>query len=178
MERKNITIRLAQINEGQLLSDLGSRAFFQAFGADNAPEDMAAYLKGAFYTEKQAEELARPGSVFLIVEINGKPGGYAHLHESLVPECVIGNKPVELARFYLLSEWIGKGMGSQLMQACIDEAQGRGGDVLWLGVWEKNARAIAFYNKWGFTVVGTHSFQLGSDLQQDFIMQRPLQRLR
>ncbi len=89
-----------------------------------------------------------------------------------MPECVSGVRPVELVRFYLLQEWIGKGFGARLMQACVDEGQRRGADVIWLGVWEHNARAIAFYQKWGFAIVGTHNFQLGTELQQDYIMQR------
>ncbi len=60
------------------------------------------------------------------------------------------------------------------MQFCIDEARGRGGDVLWLGVWQKNARAIAFYHKWEFEIVGTQTFQLGNDPQSDFVMRRSL----
>jgi len=172
MEPQNIVIRSALAHEAPLLSDLGARAFYQAFAADNTPEDIADYLAGAFSPEKQADELTRPGSTFLILEINGTPAGYAHLQEGHVPECVTGNHPIELVRFYLLHDWTGKGIGSRLMQACFNEVRRTGADVLWLGVWERNARAIAFYQKWGFTIVGTHSFQLGSDLQQDYIMQR------
>jgi len=174
METNSITIRQAQPADASLLSDLGARAFSQAFGADNTPEDMAAYLARAFYPEKQAGELTRPGSIFFIVEADGIPAGYAHLQESEPPTCITGRKPVELARFYLLNNWIGKGVGSQLMQACITEAQGRGGDVLWLGVWQKNARAIAFYKKWRFVISGTQTFLLGSDLQHDYVMRRML----
>jgi diamine N-acetyltransferase len=172
METENINIRPARDHEGTLLSELGARAFSQAFAADNTPENMVTYLSGAFSAEKQAEELARPGSRFLILEINGQPAGFAHLLDSAAPECVTGNQPVELSRFYLLDGWKGKGNGSRLMQACIDEARSRGADVIWLGVWEENARAIAFYQKWGYAIVGTHSFQLGDELQQDYIMQR------
>ncbi len=172
METENITIRPAQADEAKFLSELGARAFYQAFARDNTPENMAAYLAGSFSPEKQAEELARPGSRFFILEIDGTPAGYAHMQDSPAPECVTGNDPVELVRFYLLDGWKGKGIGSQLMQTCIDEARGRGADVIWLGVWENNARAIAFYQKWDYAIVGAHSFQLGDELQQDFIMQR------
>ncbi len=176
MESANpaVMIRIAGKEDAQLLSTLGTLAFAQAFGAENTPEDMTAYLASAFFPEKQAQELACPGSRFLIYEIDGKPAGYAHLKEGQPPTCITGRKPVELARFYLLQDWIGKGFGSPLMRACIQDAQGRGGDVLWLGVWQKNARAITFYQKWGFTIAGTQTFLLGSDLQHDYVMLRML----
>lgn len=168
-------IRPVLAHEGNLLSELGSRAFYQAFARDNTPENMAAYLAGAFSPDKQAQELTRPGSKFLILEIDGTPAGYAHLQDSPAPECITGNHPVELVRFYLLDGWKGKGIGSRLMQACIDEARGRGADVIWLGVWSENARAIAFYKKCGYSIIGTHSFQLGDELQEDFIMRREVE---
>ena len=62
------------------------------------------------------------------------------------------------------------------MQAAIDEAQRRGHDTLWLGVWEHNPRARAFYRKWGFVEVGTHIFVLGSDPQTDILMQRVMDK--
>jgi GNAT superfamily N-acetyltransferase len=174
MNTDSIHIRTACLEDAQLLSDLGARAFYQAFSADNTAADMAAYLAGAFSPEKQADELANPASTFLLLETGGTPAGYAHLQKSQPPTCITGLKPVELCRFYLLQDWIGKGLGSRLMRACIDQAQGRGGDVLWLGVWQKNTRAIAFYQKWGFEIAGTQTFLLGSDLQHDFVMQRKL----
>jgi ribosomal protein S18 acetylase RimI-like enzyme len=70
-----------------------------------------------------------------------------------------------------VQEYIGKGVGRELMAAAIREAGQRGCDSVWLGVWEKNPRAIAFYKKWGFQEVGSHVFQLGDDLQTDFIME-------
>ncbi len=170
----SITIRVACLEDAALLSELGAEAFSQAFGKDNTPEDMAAYLAGSFSPARQAEELSRPGSTFFILESAGKTAGYAHVQESRPPTCITGSRPVELSRFYLLRDWIGKGLAAPLMQACIAEVQGRGGDVLWLGVWQKNARAIAFYKKSGFEIAGTQTFLLGSDLQHDYVMRRSL----
>jgi GNAT superfamily N-acetyltransferase len=79
-----------------------------------------------------------------------------------------------LLRLYTRKEWIGCGVGAALMQACIDEAKQRGCDTLWLGVWEHNARARAFYGRWGFQQAGSHIFQLGDDPQTDFLLQRAL----
>ncbi|MDC0707071.1 hypothetical protein POL68_01175 [Stigmatella sp. ncwal1] len=56
------------------------------------------------------------------------------------------------------------------MLRCLEEGRTRGHDVLWLGVWERNARAQAFYSRWGFTEVGEMRFLLGDDLQRDLVL--------
>ena len=85
-----------------------------------------------------------------------------------------GAKPIELVRLYASREWIGRGVGAALMRACLEEARGAGYETIWLGVWERNARAQTFYEKWGFRAVGEHVFQLGSDPQRDILMERLL----
>lgn len=172
MEKDKTYIRIATADDNVLLAELGARTFKDAFGKDNAQQNMDAYLSQAFNAEVQALELAEPGSVFLIAELAGKAVGYARLNESRAPSGVKGLRPIELVRIYALPEMIGHGIGSQLMQACLQAAQKRGCDTIWLGVWEHNARAIAFYRKWRFTKAGTQTFQLGDDPQTDWVMQR------
>jgi diamine N-acetyltransferase len=165
-------VRPARPEENQLLFELGVEAFSAAFGPANTPENMALYLQSAFSPERQAAELADPASVFLIAELTSQPVGYARLLEGRPPLPVSGSRPIEIVRIYPRPAWIGRGVGSALMHACLQEAVGRGCDTVWLGVWEKNLRAIAFYETWGFRRVGTHPFLLGMDEQTDWIMQR------
>jgi diamine N-acetyltransferase len=171
---KALSIRYGQVDDRVLLADLGARTFFDAFAADNKAENMAAYIASAFYPSKQAEELADPNSVFLIAEIAGDAVGYARLLAGEAPAGVGGIRPIEMVRIYAEQGWIGHGIGAALMQACLDEARQRGHDLLWLGVWEHNRRAIAFYHKWGFVETGTQTFQLGDELQNDLLMKRDL----
>lgn len=168
-----LKIRIAGIQDAHLLAELGARTFADSFAADNTPDDMAAYLAKSFSPEKQAAEMAEPGTVFLIAEEGGKPVGYTRLRERIVPECVGGQHPVEIVRLYSVKEMIGRGVGAALMESCVSEAASRGCDIIWLDVWEKNPRAIAFYRKWGFEKVGEQGFQLGDDLQTDWLMARP-----
>ena len=98
--------------------------------------------------------------------------GYGMLRSGAAPEQVTGERPIELVRLYVSRDSLGSGVGAALMQACIDEAKRGGHHTLWLGVWEHNYRAQAFYRKWNFREVGTQLFQLGDDPQTDFLMQR------
>jgi GNAT superfamily N-acetyltransferase len=128
----------------------------------------------SFNVAQQTAELEDPASTFLIAEVDGHAAGYARLHAGEPAKGVEGANPVELVRLYVSRDWLGRGLGEQLMRACIDEARQAGHETIWLGVWERNARAQAFYRKWNFRTVGEHIFPLGSDLQRDIVMERPL----
>ncbi len=171
----SIQIRTAGPSDHVLLAELGRQTFYDAFAADNTPEDIEAYLAGAFSPQKQAAELADPGTRFLIAELDGEPVGYARLRQDLPPGSIPGERPVEIVRFYSRKEWIGRGVGAALMHACLDEARRRGCDTIWLDVWEQNPRAIAFYKKWGFEIVGKALFTVGADIQHDLLMARPVE---
>ncbi|HLY28267.1 MAG TPA: GNAT family N-acetyltransferase [Aggregatilineales bacterium] len=173
-ERTPIRIRYGTEPDADLLATLGARTFSDTFARDNTPEDMRAYLDANFGVAKQAAELTDPKAVFLIAEAGKVAIGYAKLHTGEAPAGVTGKNVIEIVRLYVVQDWLGQGAGAALMRACLDEARRRGHDTIWLGVWEHNPRAIAFYRRWGFVEFGSHVFQLGSDVQRDFVMERPV----
>jgi len=168
----NITIRYATADDNTLLAELGASTFYDTFAADNTPENMASYLAASFSPEKQAAELNDLLSVFLIAEVDGATVGFARLKEGQPRVIDIGLRSIEIARIYACKEWIGHGVGANLMKACLSEAEKRGCDTVWTSVWEHNTRAQMFYRKWGFVETGTQIFQLGDDLQNDLLMKR------
>jgi len=168
----SLLIRRGEPRDAELLAELGARTFAETFAADNTPENMSAYLASAFSPSQQASELSDSRSSFSIAEVDGVAVGYALLRAGKVPYGVTGDQPIELVRLYVSKESLGTGVGAALMQASIDDAKQRGHQTLWLGVWENNTRAQAFYRKWNFQDVGTHVFQLGDDPQTDILMQR------
>jgi len=169
-----LNIRRASNEDAQLLAELGARTFAETFASENSPEDMAAYLAASFSVERLTAELRDPLSVFFIAEVEGRAAGYAKLHAGEVSADVEGPRPIELARLYVAQAWLGRGVGPALMGRCVDEAREMGFQTIWLGVWERNQRAQAFYRKWNFDEVGEHIFQLGSDPQRDIVMQRAI----
>lgn len=169
-----LIIRHGTVDDAELLSELGARTFSETFAADNTEEDLTEYLATSFNVAQQTAELEDPASTFLIAEITGRAAGYAMLRDGEPERGVEGANPIELVRLYVAREWLGRGLGEQLMRACLDEARQAGHETIWLGVWERNARAQAFYRKWNFRPVGEHMFQLGADLQRDLLMERSL----
>ncbi|PKQ37853.1 MAG: N-acetyltransferase [Actinobacteria bacterium HGW-Actinobacteria-1] len=167
-----MTIRTASLEDAPLLADLGARTFADTFAADNTAEDMADYLARSFGVDIQARELSDDAALVFIAEVAGVAAGYARLRFGATLDCIPGARPVEIHRIYADAPWIGKGVGAALMQACLAEATRCECDTIWLDVWERNPRAIAFYARWGFEVVGAQEFVLGDDVQHDLVMAR------
>ncbi|MGI9106409.1 MAG: GNAT family N-acetyltransferase [Pyrinomonadaceae bacterium] len=174
-----ITVRRATADDAESLAALGASTFYETFVESCRPEDMRAYLSATFGVAQQWAELADPRSIFFIAEAEGTAAaaaavGYAKLFRGETPACVMANAAVELARLYVERDWHGRGVGEALMREMLDEAGRLGCQTIWLGVWEHNERAIAFYRKWQFEVVGEHIFQVGDDPQNDLLMERKL----
>jgi ribosomal protein S18 acetylase RimI-like enzyme len=165
-----LTFRLATVADAARLSAFAYRLFDASFGPDNHPRDMAMYLPAAFSESKQTSELTDPSRRYLLGEHNGELAAYALVRHGSTDAEVDGPKPVEIERFYVDTPWHGRGAAQAMMQRVITLARELGGETLWLGVWEKNARAIRFYTRLGFGDVGSHPYLLGTDWQTDRVM--------
>ncbi|BDH46163.1 spermidine/spermine N(1)-acetyltransferase [Salmonella enterica subsp. enterica serovar Choleraesuis] len=167
-------VRIARSSDAPKLAALAERTFIDTFSASNTKEDMALHCQSSYSPEHQRREIENPQWITLVCECDGELAGYAQLRWEEFPACVIANKPGEILCFYIEKNWHGRGLAQQLMHACLNALKSGGFDAVWLGVWEHNPRAIAFYQKFGFTEAGEHIFQLGSDPQRDIILTRTL----
>jgi diamine N-acetyltransferase len=170
-------IRLAKPADATTLAELGARTFADAFGTDNTRDDLDAFLRSTYTPAIQARELADPSLTYLIAESAEQvPMAFALLNRaSVAPQGVSAPASWELQRFYVDRAWHGSGAAAPLMDACCSEARSARVTGLWLGVWERNARAIRFYEKMGFHRVGTKIFVVGSDPQSDVVMMRTIE---
>jgi ribosomal protein S18 acetylase RimI-like enzyme len=165
-----VTIRTATVADAAVLADLARRTFYDTFAATNDPGDMAVYLAEAYGVDQQTRELTDRDITTLLAEENGDAIAYAQLRAGHIPDCVTGPKPIELWRFYIDRRWHGRGVAQTLMNTVKAAARERDARTLWLGVWERNERARAFYTKSGFTDAGDHIFLFGTDPQTDLLM--------
>jgi ribosomal protein S18 acetylase RimI-like enzyme len=169
-----MNIRHGTTDDAKLLAEFGAQAFYDSFARDNTEENIRLYLNNKYSPEMQLEELSDPDVVFLIAEAKDRMVGYAKVNLNSTNDAVRGVKTMEIERIYAAKDLIGQGIGKELMLACLQEARQRNCNSVWLGVWEKNPRAIEFYRKWGFKEVGTQTFMVGNDPQRDFIMELEL----
>ena len=165
-----VKIRPATLADAATLTELGARTFRDTFAADNTPEDVEAFLASHYRPELQEAELKDPRNLYLLAEVSGVPAGFALLRDGALEQGVQAKRPLNLSRLDVDQPFLGAKVGAALMLRCLEEARTRKHDVLWLGVWEHNTRARAFYARWGFTEVGEMHFPLGSDLQRDLVL--------
>ena len=170
----SMTIRLAVPTDAGALAQFAARTFRDAFAADNRPEDLEQHLAESYGLPQQSRELADANTVTLLAHRGDELAGYAQLRFGPVPACVDANAPIEVRRFYIAQEFHGQGLAQSLMSRVDEEAVRLGARTLWLGVWERNPRARAFYRNCGFVDVGSQIFVVGSDPQTDRVMARPV----
>ena len=169
-----IAIRHANLADAAPLAALAERTFRDTFAEANSQADMDSHCARSFSPELQREELSGLSRVTLLAEAGKTPVAFAQLRLRSPTGCLAAERPAELNRLYVLSEWHGRGVAQQLMEAILARAAQEQADYLWLGVWERNPKAIAFYRKFGLEVVGEHRFVLGTDPQLDLIMAVPI----
>jgi diamine N-acetyltransferase len=170
MSAPGVVFRPATAEDAAEWSAFAERVFVETFAKDNTPENFTTYLRSAFSTDLQTREIADPNAFVLLAFVSGSLAGYAHLDKSEVPASIDDDSALELKRFYVAKEWQGRGLANSLMHETMQHARARGARTLWLGVWEHNPRAIAFYRKQGFREVGSHPFLIGDDRQTDLEM--------
>lgn len=167
-----IEVRIATTKDAELIADMSRRTFHDSFAESNTPENMDKFMSERFTREGLIAEVGAPGNIFLLAMFDDQPAGYARLREDNNPPLLAGLKTIEIARIYSEKEMIGKGVGRALMEKSLAVASELNKELIWLGVWEKNYRAIEFYTKWGFKKFGEHPFVLGDDVQTDWLMRR------
>lgn len=168
------TIRYATADDAELIANLSRKTFHETFGYVNTKENMDKFMTEQFSREKLIKEVTEPGNTFLLVFDHDVPVGYVRMREGKKFPEFDGKDSIEIVRIYSINTYLGTGVGQQMMRQCIFIAKELKKEIIWLGVWEKNPRAIAFYTKWGFEKFGEHDFFLGDDQQRDWLLMKKL----
>ena len=171
---ESIEIRYADVGEIEDLAELASRSFVDTFASVNDPANIEFYLNTALSVDRFLKEYADTDSVFLVAHQTGSStlAGYAKLRRESGNVNVDHKRTIEIERIYVDKPFLGHGVGAALMRRCFAEALDQECDGIWLGVWEHNEAAIKFYERWGFSKVGSHPFMLGAEQQTDLVMAR------
>lgn len=167
-------IRRGAAADAAALAAFAARTFAETFGEFNTPENLRAHLVASYGIPQQTRELVDAAAVTLLAEDASTLVAYAQVRRAPPPPCVTVPGPIQLQRFYVDRVAHGRGVSQQLMDAVRETARGFGAQHLWLAVWERNPRAIAFYGKCGFADVGDTEFYVGPDRQIDRVLVAPV----
>ena len=173
-DRPHVRVREAGPADAALLSELGARTFRDTYVSGTDRRDLEAFVGVTFSIEQRAAELRDDSNVHLIAEVGGEAAAFAVIRDEAAPVELPGERQLLLSYIYVDRPFQGGGVGAALMSRCIEIGRERGHDVLWLGVWERNDRAIAFYERWGFRHHGEVPFAFGSETHRDLIYALPL----
>lgn len=171
---QNITIEKVTLKEIDRLQKIGRQTFFETFSAENTGENMKKYLEEVFSIEKLTAELNNTNSEFYFAELGNNIIGYLKLNSGESQTELKDDNALEIERIYVLKEFYGKNVGQLLYEKAMQIARQKNAGYVWLGVWEKNPRAINFYKKNGFVEFDKHIFKLGNDEQTDILMKLQL----
>ena len=169
----SLAYRTAGPADAPALAAMGRRCFVETFGSYFPADDMALHLERKFGPEALAAEFLDPALRIRMAETDGEVMAWLKLAPMDLP---VPHEPaaLEVKQLYVLEAWQGAGVAAALMAWAIATARAQGAPALYLCVWEKGDRAIAFYRKQGFEIVGHAPFRLGTQLYQDPVMRLAL----
>lgn len=169
-----LNIKKCTLEDLRKLQEISYETFNETFKHQNSPENMNAYLERAFNLKQLERELSNIFSLFFFVYFNNEVAGYLKVNTNDAQSEEMGDESLEIERIYIRNKFQKHGLGKYLLNKAMEIAVERKKNKIWLGVWEKNENAIAFYIKNGFVQTGAHSFYMGDEEQVDFIMTKML----
>jgi ribosomal protein S18 acetylase RimI-like enzyme len=169
-----LALRLASIEDAPPLAAFAAKAFSDTYRGEGDPQEIADYVAEYFSPSAVTALVRDPASTVILGEVGSQLAGYAVLKAEDPPRCVTGPNPIELVRLYLGIEFLGRGLGEQLLREVHAQARRLGASTVWLGVHDRNVRAVRFYERLGFTRVGGREFLLGGSLYIDPIYSAPV----
>jgi diamine N-acetyltransferase len=169
-----INLKKCTLEDSRKLQEISYETFHETFKLQNSPENMNAYLERAFNLEQLEKELSNISSQFFFVYCNNEVAGYLKVNTDDDQSEEMGDESLEIERIYIRNKFQKHGLGKYLLNKAMEIAMDGNKKKIWLGVWEKNENAIAFYKKLGFVQTGAHFFYMGDEEQLDFIMTKTL----
>lgn len=170
----NITVRQAYAADVDTIVSLGHKTFVETYGDNNKKEAVAAYVDQMFNHERIEKEVNTFGERFFIAYVGELPVGFTKLSENRVPKGLNGKKKIQVERIYVLKEYQGFKIGTELIEKVLLVAKEEEYKIAWLSVWQKNNKAIQFYQKAGFVIYDTDTFQFGEEVHDDFLMKKEI----
>lgn len=161
------------------LADVAAATFPLACPPSVTPQNVAAFITANLTQSHFADYLADPDRLVLVARRDGRITGYAMLVRGVpddddVQRAVTSRPSVEISKMYVLPDSHGGGVSAALMTAALARAHELDARSVWLGVNQNNERAQRFYAKNGFTINGTKTFRLGTRIENDYVMVRPV----
>jgi len=150
----------AKIEDVPLLAEMGKVSFIRSHGHSATQDVITEYVTEKYSHDAVRAELVNAAGICNIIYHDHRPAGYSKIVLSVPHANIHATGITKLERLYLLEEFYGQKLGYELLRYNISLSQKKGDTGMWLFVWEGNQRAVRFYKKAGFSVIGSHDFKL------------------
>lgn len=171
---EEIIICTCQKDELDTLQSLSIQSFREAYEPVEDPDEFQKYIDQAYNKKVLRSELDNPESDFYFIKKNGVLAGYLKLNVGATQTEQMDDRYLEIQRIYLLKAFYGQGLGRLLIEKAEAVAKAKGKQRIWLGVWEENTKAIAFYKHLGYQIFSAHTFMVGNLEEVDHMMEKVL----
>lgn len=169
-----IKITVCQHEQLSLLRDISIKTYRDTFEDSNSEALMLQYFSEAMTPEKLQQELNTVGSHFYFIYLDEQLAGFLKVNEDDAQSDDVANNSLEVERFYICKQYLRNGLGKKLMAFAYNLAKQSNKSSLWLGVWQGNVSALAFYKALGFYHIGEHPFDMGGDIQTDLLLKKDI----
>jgi len=165
-----LDIRQANADDVPTIIEVAQKTFVETYGETNKKENVEQYMSNMFSTDKICSEINSESERFYIAFNNGTPVGFTKMRSDRKARGLDGKRAIEIERIYVLKEFQGLKVGKELLDKCKSIALEEDYKIIWLQVWQANAKAVQFYQKGGFVIYETAIFQFGDEVHQDYVM--------
>jgi len=155
-----LQILKANIDHSDLIIELGRQTFIESHGHSASIEDITCFNNKTYNKEILQKEFQDPNIQYHIIYYRGKAAGFSKIESYASNKYIKDIDVSKLDRIYLLTEFYHLGLGSKLLEYNIKLSKKEIQKGIWLAVWTENARAIKFYCKMGFKILGAHSYEI------------------
>ncbi|MGT2907570.1 GNAT family N-acetyltransferase [Streptococcus dentiloxodontae] len=170
-----ITLEKIEMEDVNKLRDIAIQTFTETFAHDNTPEQLQAFFDQAYTIEVLSAELSHPESLYRFIKVDGQIAGYLKVNWGAAQTEHELADAFEIQRIYVLQKFQGLGLGKQMFEFALEIAEQKGFTWAWLGVWEHNFKAQAFYKKYGFEKFAEHAFPVSDDkVDVDWLLRKRL----
>jgi ribosomal protein S18 acetylase RimI-like enzyme len=170
----DLKIRKCYKNQITILQNISIKTYYDTFRTFTNKETMKKYLEEAYNITKLSKEIKRKGVFFYFLYKDNEIIGHVKLNKKPFQSDINDEESLEIERIYIQKEHQGNGYGKYLINFSIKMAARLKKKYIWLGVWERNNKALNFYRKMGFEEFGKHPFRMGDEIQTDLLMKKKI----
>lgn len=155
-----VSIVKAGRKDSSLLSEIAIQTFIESHGNSARPEDISAYIAAKYSEAIFEKELFDKKNNYHFIYYSNRVAGYSNLILNFPYQGSELTNIAKLERIYLLQEFYNLKLGAEFFQFNIDLAKQNDQKGIWLFVWKENQRAVNFYKKFGFVIIGSYDFKI------------------